>query len=497
MNVRCAMHGRAGPARLPARCGCRRLHAREATAQAVAEAVRSPAGALDRGRAAAPRPDDAAAGRRCSSAGRARCGLPLVAAGDVHMHVRARKRAAGRAHRHRASSMPVAAVRASRCSPTPSATCARARAWPRSTRPSCWPHTLRDRRALRASRSTSCATSTRRRSCPPGDTPAQLAAPADRGGRCARATRRACRAAVRAPIEHELALIAELQLRAVLPHRARHRALRARARHPVPGPRLGGQLGGLLLPGHHRGGPGAHERCCSSASSRSERNEPPDIDVDFEHQRREEVIQYIYAQVRPRPRRADRRGHQLPAAQRAARRRAGRWASTSTQVDALAKSHALVRTAARSLPSACARPASIPTTAVLRQWLELAARADRLSAPPLASTSGGFVIARGPLDAAGAGRERRHGRAHRDPVGQGRPRRARAAQGRRAGARHAQRHPPRASTLVERAPAARTLAHAATIPAEDPAVYDMICARRHRGRVPDRKPRARWRCCRA
>jgi error-prone DNA polymerase len=26
-----------------------------------------------------------------------------------------------------------------------------------------------------------------------------------------------------------------------------------------------------------------------------ERNEPPDIDVDFEHERREEVIQYIYA----------------------------------------------------------------------------------------------------------------------------------------------------------------------------------------------------------
>ena len=25
-----------------------------------------------------------------------------------------------------------------------------------------------------------------------------------------------------------------------------------------------------------------------------ERDEPPDIDVDFEHQRREEVIQYIY-----------------------------------------------------------------------------------------------------------------------------------------------------------------------------------------------------------
>jgi error-prone DNA polymerase len=35
---------------------------------------------------------------------------------------------------------------------------------------------------------------------------------------------------------------------------------------------------------------------------------------------------------------------------------------------------------------------------------------------------GGFVIARGRCTA-GAGRERRHARAHRDPVGQGRPRR--------------------------------------------------------------------------
>ena len=25
-----------------------------------------------------------------------------------------------------------------------------------------------------------------------------------------------------------------------------------------------------------------------------ERNEPPDIDVDFEHERREEVMQYVY-----------------------------------------------------------------------------------------------------------------------------------------------------------------------------------------------------------
>jgi error-prone DNA polymerase len=30
-----------------------------------------------------------------------------------------------------------------------------------------------------------------------------------------------------------------------------------------------------------------------------ERNEPPDIDVDFEHERREEVIQYVYSRFRP------------------------------------------------------------------------------------------------------------------------------------------------------------------------------------------------------
>jgi error-prone DNA polymerase len=54
-----------------------------------------------------------------------------------------------------------------------------------------------------------------------------------------------------------------------------------------------------------------------------ERDEPPDIDVDFEHERREEVIQYIYRKYTPPPRRAGRHGHHLPRAQRRARRRQG------------------------------------------------------------------------------------------------------------------------------------------------------------------------------
>ena len=43
------------------------------------------------------------------------------------------------------------------------------------------------------------------------------------------------------------------QLRALFPDRARHRPLRPLAAHPVPGPRLGGQFGGLLCARHHLG----------------------------------------------------------------------------------------------------------------------------------------------------------------------------------------------------------------------------------------------------
>ena len=39
----------------------------------------------------------------------------------------------------------------------------------------------------------------------------------------------------------------------LLPDRARDRLVRARPRHPLPGPRVGGQLGGLLRARHHRG----------------------------------------------------------------------------------------------------------------------------------------------------------------------------------------------------------------------------------------------------
>ena len=92
-----------------------------------------------------------------------------------------------------------------------------------------------------------------------------------------------------------------------------------------------------------------------------ERNEPPDIDVDFEHQRREEVIQYIYAKygrdraaltavvISYRPRSALRDVGRALGIDLAQHRRAGQGAL-------------LVRRQRGRGPSACATPAWTPTT---------------------------------------------------------------------------------------------------------------------------------------
>ena len=67
-----------------------------------------------------------------------------------------------------------------------------------------------------------------------------------------------------------------------------------RQRYSLPGAGLGGEFRGLLLPRHHRRRSGSAWACCSSVLSRRERAEPPDIDLDIEHDRREEVIQHVY-----------------------------------------------------------------------------------------------------------------------------------------------------------------------------------------------------------
>ena len=166
-----------------------------------------------------------------------------------------------------------------------------------------------------------------------------------------------------------------------------------------------------------------------------ERNEPPDIDVDFEHQRREEVIQYIYAQVRPRARRARRDGDQLPHA--SALRDVGKALGLPLdEVDRAGR-----RRFTLLGPEAASRARRH------RLLLELA---GTLRGFPrhLSQHVGGFVISRGPLAELVPVENAAMPERTRDPVGQGRPRGAGAAQGRRAGARHAVGDPPGAWMFI-------------------------------------------------
>jgi DNA polymerase III alpha subunit len=113
----------------------------------------------------------------------------------------------------------------------------------------------------------------------------------------------------------------------------------------------------------------------------AERNEPPDIDVDFEHERREEVIQYIYERYG-----RDRAGIAATVIcyRRAARsaRSARRWACPRTSPRARRHRLGLV---GRGLPtSRCARPGSIPPIRGCARRSS-SPRADRLPAPPVAA----------------------------------------------------------------------------------------------------------------
>jgi error-prone DNA polymerase len=139
-----------------------------------------------------------------------------------------------------------------------------------------------------------------------------------------------------------------------------------------------------------------------------ERNEPPDIDVDFEHQRREEVIQYIYAKygreraaiaatvISYRPRSALRDvGHALEIPE--------------ALIVALSKEHpgmydrevlverlqSAIEKVANDIDSTRAR-AEFPSEQRLQQWLALAIQLQRFPRH-LSQHVGGFVLTQGPL----------------------------------------------------------------------------------------------------
>src|SRR5512133_3038852 len=217
-------------------------------------------------------------------------GLPLVAAGDVHMHVRSRRKLQD----------TLTAIRL--CKPL--AQCGHA-LYPNAERhlrlrlrlANLYPRELLEETLRIAARCSFSLDSLRyeypEEIVPPGATPSgHLRALTEAG--LARRFPAGVPHKVHALIEHELALIAELGYEPYfltvhdIVRFARERGILCQGRGSAANSAVCYALGITEVD------PARMSMLFERFISK-ERNEPPDIDVDFEHQRREEVIQYLYA----------------------------------------------------------------------------------------------------------------------------------------------------------------------------------------------------------
>ena len=145
------------------------------------------------------------------------------------------------------------------------------------------------------------------------------------------------------------------------------------------------------------------------------RNEPPDIDVDFEHERREEVIQYVYEKYG-----RDRAGMcatLITYRGRSAIRDVGKAMGLSLDlVDSLAKR--LDWWHAGKLTDQELRDAGLdPRDGNVRRVVELTS--ELLGFPRhLGQHTGGMIMSRGAAVRDGSHRKREHAGSHRHRVGQ-------------------------------------------------------------------------------
>jgi error-prone DNA polymerase len=317
-------------------------------------------------------------------------GLPLVAAGDVHMHVRGRKRLVD----------VLTAVRLK----TPLAQCGRALVpnAERYLRPlyrlaRIYPTELLLQTQVIAERCTFSLDELRyeypEEIVPAGETPATW---------LRRATYEEAKTRypdgmpdkVRAIVEHELALIADLRYEPYfltvydIVRFARSQGILCQGRGSAANSAVCYCLGITEVDPSRMSV--LFERFISK-----ERNEPPDIDVDFEHQRREEVMQYVYTKY-------GRHRAALTAAlhtyrPKGALRDFGKALELSLdQVDKLAKTMAWWD-GRRIIPQRLEEAGFDPANPVIVQLAELAQQVIGFPRH-LSQHSGGFVIARDRLD---------------------------------------------------------------------------------------------------
>jgi DNA polymerase III alpha subunit len=195
-------------------------------------------------------------------------------------------------------------------------------------------------------------------------------------------------------VEHELALIAELEFDAYfltvhdIVSYARSRGILCQGRGSAANSAVCFCLGITEVD------PGRMSMLFERFISR-ERNEPPDIDVDFEHERREEVIQYVYAKY-GRTRAALAATVICYRPRSALRDMAKALGLDPLQVEALARS--MQWWDGHDIDAERVREAGLdPESPVLARLLALAR--SLLGFPRhLSQHVGGFVISRGPLE---------------------------------------------------------------------------------------------------
>ncbi len=319
----------------------------------------------------------------------AACGLPLVAAGDVHMHVRARRPlqdvltalrlrttvfAAGYAlfpngERHLRSRLRLARL---------------------------YPPALLAATLEIAARCSFSLSELRyeypEEIVPAGETPASWLRQETERGLCRRYPG-GVPASVRGRIEHELALIAEMAYEAYfltvydIVCFARRRQILCQGRGSAANSAVCFALGITEVDP-------ARSALLFERFVSKERGEPPDIDVDFEHERRSEVIAYIYEKYGRE--RAALAAAVITYRTRGALRDAGRALGFGiAQIDALTASLAWWDKR-EQLPERCAELGLDPQAPRVEKWLWIA---EQLRGFPrhLTQHVGGFVIARGPL----------------------------------------------------------------------------------------------------
>ena len=196
--------------------------------------------------------------------------------------------------------------------------------------------------------------------------------------------------AVRAIVEHELALIAQLRYEpyfltvAELVHWARAQGILCQGRGSAANSAVCYALGVTEVDPARMSV--LFERFISA-----ERNEPPDIDIDFEHQRREEVIQHVYRKYGRH--RAALTAVLITYRTRSALRDVGRALGIDLdRIDAVARSqHRFID--GGLAPERLREHGFDPEAPLSRLWLELSAT---LTGFPrhLSQHPGGFVIAR-------------------------------------------------------------------------------------------------------